>query len=845
MRRTTLRLLVAVALLLLMLDRTTLQVVHAATILVNSSADTIADDGQCTLREAIIAVNTSTASGATANECIAGSGSDVIGFAIGSGAQTIHLAGALGELPVIAKPVTIAGDTQPGFVDTPLITLDAGANSRIFDIQNTGTATLQYLVIQNGNAASGPNVGFGGGVYAALKAGAMLLIDHCVIRNNTSPTGAGDGGGVYSELSASQGVKIKNSTLANNTAQYGAGVYNNDVRLDIINSLLTQNSATADGGAVYVSGSNFSATNIINSTVENNSATTSGGGLFLGFRGTLNITASTITNNLASDAGGVMVEAGMGLNVQNSIFAYNRAGSTSNTNISGEANSLGYNLFDNLSGATVTGITTGNINPPVDPLLGVLQNNGGATFTRALQTGSPALDKIPAAGGCNSANTLTDQRGSVRPAGGLCDIGAFEGQAPAPTSTPTSSLTASVTPSATRTSTPTLTPSATTTNTITPSATLTASLTSTRTPSVTPTATYTPSATNTNTLTPSATNSSTWTPSVTNTSTVTSSATLTATHTRSATPSPTLTVSRTNTPTATSSVTLTPTASLTNTPTISPSPTLTLSRPDTIGVYMGGAFYLRNQNSAGWPDITIPFGSPGNLPVVGDWDGDGVDTIGVYISELGVFLLRDSNSPGYPDYAFVMGNPGDEPLAGKWDASMRGSGAGVYRPSNGLLFAKRALVNGFADYTMVLGNPGDHGIAGDWDGNGFDSMGVFRPANTRFYLANGIGGTTTQPAIIFSDYDFVFGPPEAIPLAGDWTGAGPSRVGYIVSGAFYLKNTMSSGTPDVAFAYGSPGMWPVAGKWTKGSVPAPPIIIVPTVEPSPTAEINDNPGRMD
>src|SRR4051794_3140538 len=58
---------------------------QAATITVNSTADVAANDGQCTLREAIIAANTNTASGAAAGECVAGQASptiDVIVFAL-------------------------------------------------------------------------------------------------------------------------------------------------------------------------------------------------------------------------------------------------------------------------------------------------------------------------------------------------------------------------------------------------------------------------------------------------------------------------------------------------------------------------------------------------------------------------------------------------------------------------------------------------------------------------------------------------------------------------------------------------------------------------------------------
>src|SRR5436309_562666 len=84
----------------------------ASTITVNSTADTAANDGVCTLREAIIAANTNTASGAMAGECAAGvAGLDTIAFAIpGSGVHTITPASSL---PQITEAVLIDGYSQP------------------------------------------------------------------------------------------------------------------------------------------------------------------------------------------------------------------------------------------------------------------------------------------------------------------------------------------------------------------------------------------------------------------------------------------------------------------------------------------------------------------------------------------------------------------------------------------------------------------------------------------------------------------------------------------------------------------------------------------------------------
>src|SRR5919107_3792133 len=70
---------------------------QAATLTVNSLADTTANDGQCTLREAITSANTDTASGAAAGECAAGSGDHTIDLTGVTG--TINLTGGF---PAIA-----------------------------------------------------------------------------------------------------------------------------------------------------------------------------------------------------------------------------------------------------------------------------------------------------------------------------------------------------------------------------------------------------------------------------------------------------------------------------------------------------------------------------------------------------------------------------------------------------------------------------------------------------------------------------------------------------------------------------------------------------------------------
>ena len=57
----------------------------------------------------------------------------------------------------------------------------------------------------------------------------------------------------------------------------------------------------------------------------------------------------------------------------------------------------------------------------IDPRLGPLQDNGGPAKTHAILSGSPAIDAA-----ANATCPSTDQRGTSRPKGAACDIGAYE-----------------------------------------------------------------------------------------------------------------------------------------------------------------------------------------------------------------------------------------------------------------------------------------------------------------------------------------------------------------------------------------------------------------------------------
>jgi hypothetical protein len=132
----------------------------------------------------------------------------------------------------------------------------------------------------------------------------------------------------------------------------------------------------------------------------------------------LTINSSTIYNNSANDQGGGLRNAAGIMTLSNTIVAQNSE-DCSGSNIQ----SSGYNLA---SDASCTLAATGDQNG-INPQLGPLQDNGGSTPTHALTESSPAFNAgNPAAVGSLPACPTTDQRGTSRPQGGRCDIGAFE-----------------------------------------------------------------------------------------------------------------------------------------------------------------------------------------------------------------------------------------------------------------------------------------------------------------------------------------------------------------------------------------------------------------------------------
>ena len=186
---------------------------------------------------------------------------------------------------------------------------------------------------------------------------------------------------------------------------------------------------------------------------------------------------------------------------------------------------------------------------------------------------------------------------------------------------------------------------------------------------------------------------------------------------------------------------------------------------DTIGSFTDGTWKVRDANFPFivLPPKTITFGQAGDLPVVGDWNNDRIDTPGVYRPSTGQFLLTNSTSTTPPvDITVPFGIAEDLPVAGDWNADGFDS-VGVFRPSTGQFFlTDDNALKPTIDQVFNFGTTGDLPTAGDWDGDGDDTAGVWRPSTTEFFLTN--DNININNVFLFGQLN------TDQPIAGDWDG---------------------------------------------------------------------------
>lgn len=235
-------------------------------------------------------------------------------------------------------------------------------------------------------------------------------------------------------------VTIAKSRFSGNSADYGGGAIGNWGALSIGDSVFTGNRSADDGGAISsggdpelaVNGCSFidniaegyggaismnawdKAQSITNSSFSGNRAGEWGGGLYLRW-GAVTLTHLTMTDNYASRGGGIYVgDEGHGGDVilRNSLIAGSEGGDCVFQEYAEMKENAGNFIADGTCGPALGG----------DPgLAEIIEPEDGSPPFVPLDADSRAID----AADSNYCPAL-DQRGSPRPHGAGCDIGAYE-----------------------------------------------------------------------------------------------------------------------------------------------------------------------------------------------------------------------------------------------------------------------------------------------------------------------------------------------------------------------------------------------------------------------------------
>lgn len=276
-----------------------------------------------------------------------------------------------------------------------------------------GPGAVAVLIVDGSPVIGNHSTYSGGGIH---NLGGTVTVRYSTIESN----GAGAlvagtfGGGIDTEAGT---VEVYNSTIWHNQAPSAGGIFSNAANVWIENSTITANSAYGPAGWGTGGGIlNEGALTLVYATITGNVAGT-GGGIYHYDNALTELHATILADNTAHTSGPDLVRADVTEIIEAGYSLVGIAYDGTGLMISSP--------YPNLLGTTTA---------PVDPGLLPLADNGGATWTHALETApaSPAIDFVA----CGQILAATDQRLVSRPQGVACDIGAFE-SATVPPNTPT------------------------------------------------------------------------------------------------------------------------------------------------------------------------------------------------------------------------------------------------------------------------------------------------------------------------------------------------------------------------------------------------------------------------
>ncbi len=209
------------------------------------------------------------------------------------------------------------GDQSYGQISNSFFTDNKTAYGFGGAVHNEGHLSIETTTFTSNSANRG------GAIHSATSDN-QLSIGSSKLSGNSA---TGNGGGLYIST-PEYPVEIINSTIEENSAGTGGGFYLEGGTLNIRQSSVVSNTAVTNGGGLFVIGS-ATTLNITNATISGNASQQSGGGAYFSL-GTVYLSNVTLTRNTADedgnndgDGGGIYAEAGTVVRFKNTILADN------------------------------------------------------------------------------------------------------------------------------------------------------------------------------------------------------------------------------------------------------------------------------------------------------------------------------------------------------------------------------------------------------------------------------------------------------------------------------------------------------------------------------------------
>ncbi|MFT0847942.1 ExeM/NucH family extracellular endonuclease [Actinomycetaceae bacterium L2_0104] len=184
---------------------------------------------------------------------------------------------------------------------------------------------------------------------------------------------------------------------------------------------------------------------------------------------------------------------------------------------------------------------------------------------------------------------------------------------------------------------------------------------------------------------------------------------------------------------------------------------------DTLVVRTGDSYTFLNTNRPGSASTGVTLGAADGLTVVGDFDGDGLDDLAVRqagSNRFDIYYNTDGVISSESGKQVLYGRASDTPVAGNWDGK-GGDTLGIRRGN--VFHLRNSLSGGGADVAFAYGRDTDQVLAGDFDRDGKDSIAVVR--DTKVHVRNSL---TAGPAQVWLN----FGRAGDVRVVGDWFGTG-------------------------------------------------------------------------